>query len=46
MKLESDEKMPDHTKKFFDIVDKLAEMDLAIPEDLKSMLLLYSLPHR
>ena len=33
-----------HLEKFFDIVDKLSEMEIAIDDDLLSIILLYSLP--
>ena len=36
----------DHLNEFFDTVDKLAEMDIAINEDLLTIMLLYSLPPR
>ncbi len=34
----------DHLRKFFDIVDKLNEMEIRIDEDLLAVMLLYSLP--
>ncbi|GBL83807.1 hypothetical protein AVEN_132687-1 [Araneus ventricosus] len=34
----------DHLRKFFDIVDKLSEMEINIDVDLLSIILLYSLP--
>lgn len=34
----------DHLRKFFDIVDKLSEMEIKIDNDLLSIMLLYSLP--
>ncbi|GBM64627.1 Retrovirus-related Pol polyprotein from transposon TNT 1-94 [Araneus ventricosus] len=34
----------DHLRKFFDVVDKLSEMEIKIDENLLSIMLLYSLP--
>lgn len=34
----------DHLHKFFDIIDKLSEMEIEINEDLLTIMLLYSLP--
>ncbi|GBM62237.1 hypothetical protein AVEN_44034-1 [Araneus ventricosus] len=34
----------DHLRKFFDIVDKLSDMEIKIDEDLLSIMLLYNLP--
>lgn len=34
----------DHLRKFFDIVDRLSEMDIKIDDDLLTVMLLYSLP--
>lgn len=36
----------DHLRQFFDIVDKLSEMDIKIDDDLLTIMLLYSLPSR
>ena len=34
----------DHLHKFFDIVDKLSEMEINIDNDLLTVMMLYSLP--
>lgn len=43
-KMLDDEDARDHLRKFFDTADKLREMDINIPQDLLSVLLLNSLP--
>ena len=40
----SDNCVPNHLRKFFDIVDKLAEMEINIDNDLLTVMMLYSLP--
>ncbi|GBM74391.1 hypothetical protein AVEN_203854-1 [Araneus ventricosus] len=42
METGSDER--DHIRTFFDIIDKLQDLDIVIDEDLTSVMLLYSLP--
>ena len=44
LKLKNGEDMRDHLHSFFDIVDKLQEMELEINDDLLTILLLYSVP--
>lgn len=44
LKLKNGEDMRDHLHNFFDIVDKLHEMELEINDDLLAILLLYSVP--
>lgn len=43
-RMKKDEDVREHLRKFFDAVDKLAEMDVTINADLLAILLLYSLP--
>lgn len=43
-KMSANESMSDHLNIFFDIVDKLREMEINIADDLLSILLLYSVP--
>ncbi|XP_037930526.1 uncharacterized protein LOC119665353, partial [Teleopsis dalmanni] len=43
-KMHNDEDIYDHVKKFFDILDKIHEMDMKIDDDLVTILLLYSVP--
>lgn len=38
--------LKDHLGKFFDVVDKLEEMEVRIDQDLLSVMLLYSLPEK
>jgi hypothetical protein len=44
LKMKNGEDMRDHIRNFFDIVDKLEEMELCIINDLLAILLLYSIP--
>lgn len=43
-RIEEGSDIREHTSKFFDIVDKLNEMEVAINPDLLAIMLLYSLP--
>ena len=43
-KMKFDENFKDHLNKFFDIIDKLNELEINIHEDLIIIMLLYSLP--
>ena len=43
-KMNNGDDIRDHIRKFFDIVDKINEMDLEIIDDLLTILLLYSIP--
>ena len=42
-KMNDGENMIDHVNEFFDVIDKLAEMDIPIHDDLQAIMLLYSL---
>lgn len=42
--MEDGEDVREHVQKFFDAIDKLAEMDVDINADLQAIMLLYSLP--
>ncbi|GBN68456.1 hypothetical protein AVEN_146447-1 [Araneus ventricosus] len=42
--METGSDVRDHIRKFFDFIDKLQDLDIAIDEDLTSVMLLYSLP--
>jgi hypothetical protein len=42
--MKNGEDMRDHIRNFFDVVDKLEEMELCIINDLLAILLLYSIP--
>lgn len=42
--MQKDDDVREHLRKFFDAVDKLAEMEVEINADLLAILLLYSLP--
>jgi hypothetical protein len=44
LKMKNGEDMRDHIRNFFDVVDKLEEMELCIINDLLAILLLYSIP--
>ncbi|KAH0818705.1 hypothetical protein GEV33_004086 [Tenebrio molitor] len=44
LKMKNGEDMRDHIRTFFDVVDKLEEMELCIINDLLAILLLYSIP--
>ncbi|GBM40482.1 hypothetical protein AVEN_28640-1 [Araneus ventricosus] len=44
LKMETGSDVCDHIRKFFDIIDKLQDLDIVIDEDLTSVMLLYSLP--
>ncbi|GBM05453.1 hypothetical protein AVEN_94751-1 [Araneus ventricosus] len=44
LKMETGSDVCDHIRKFFDIIDKLHDLNIAIDEDLTSVMLLYSLP--
>ncbi|KAL0263996.1 UNVERIFIED_CONTAM: hypothetical protein PYX00_011034 [Menopon gallinae] len=44
IKMEDPCDVREHCRRFFDIVDRLEEMDIKIHEDLLSIMLLYSLP--
>lgn len=43
-RMQKDDDVREHLRKFFDAVDKLAEMEVKINTDLLAILLLYSLP--
>lgn len=43
-RMTNDEDIRDHLNNFMDIVDKLADMEIKIPPELLSIMLLYSLP--
>ena len=43
-KMAEDDDMKDHVRTFFDLVDKLNEMELEVPADLFTIILLYSIP--
>ncbi|GBM12296.1 hypothetical protein AVEN_155295-1 [Araneus ventricosus] len=42
--METGSDVHDHIRKFFDIFNKLQDLDIVIDEDLTSVMLLYSLP--
>ncbi|GBM06044.1 hypothetical protein AVEN_49427-1 [Araneus ventricosus] len=42
--METGSDVRDHIRKFFDIIDKLQDLDIVIDEDLTSVMFLYSLP--
>jgi hypothetical protein len=44
LKMKNGEDMRDHIRNFFDVVDKLEEMELCIINDLLAILLIYSIP--
>lgn len=44
-KMQSGDDMRDHVRKFFEVVDKLNEMQLIIIDELLAILLLYSIPN-
>lgn len=44
MKMKNGEDMRDRVRNFFDVVDKLEEMELEVVDDLLAILLLYSIP--
>lgn len=44
MKMKNGEDMRDHIRNFFDVVDKIQEMELVIIDDLFTIVLLYSIP--
>lgn len=44
-KMEDDEDIREYVRRFFDIIDKLGEMNVDINADLQAIMLLYSLPH-
>lgn len=44
LKMADDGDVHDHLQKFFDIIDKLSEMDIDVNKDLLTVMLLYSLP--
>lgn len=44
LKMKNGEDIREHIHKFFDIVDKIKEMDMEIIDELLSILLLYSIP--
>lgn len=44
LKLKNGEDMRDHIRNFFDVVDKLQEMEIEINNDLLTILLFYSIP--
>lgn len=43
-RMTADEDIRDHLNNFMDVVDKLADMEIKIPPELLSIMLLYSLP--
>ncbi|KMQ88472.1 retrovirus-related gag-pol polyprotein [Lasius niger] len=45
-RMEDDEDVREHLRKFFDTVDKLSDMEVTINPDLLTVMLLYSLPPR
>ena len=44
-RMKTGDSVRDHLNDFFDVVDKLENMDIVINEDLLTIMLLYSLPH-
>jgi len=45
-RMNDEDDLKDHLGKFFDVVDKLEEMEVKIDNDLLSVMLLYSLPEK
>lgn len=43
-RMEENDDIREHVRRFFDTVDKLSEMDIEINQDLLAIMLLYSLP--
>ena len=46
LKMKDDGDVSEHLRSFFDILDQLASLEITIHDDLVSVMLLYSLPHR